>query len=277
MRQVLMLFALVLLLPAVPAQAQWTETDVPQTFWLEAGGFRVSAETTLRLGGAVGPGSDIVFERDLQVPGSTTQGYLGGFWRLGRRHQVSLNWTRVKREGERVTADEEIRWGDEVFRVGAQVQGTNDSDFLSGVYRFALVKNDKFEVGPALGLGYVWVSAGLRGQAGVGIGGDELVQDIEVQSTVGSITGDLGGYLYWWPGERWLVRSDARYIFASFEESEASVTEARVSLTWYAWRQVGFGAQYTYTRFRYDRGLLVTSLSGEYKYDGLQFLVNFAF
>ena len=173
--------------------------------------------------------------------------------------------------------DEEIRWGDEVFRVGAEVQGKNDSDFLSGVYRFALVKNERFEVGPAIGLGYVWITAGLQGQAGVADGSGPIVRDVDVQTTVGSITGDLGGYLYWWPGERWLVRGDARYIFASFEESEASVTEARASLTWYPWRQVGFGAQYTFTRFKYDRDLLVTELSGRYQYDGLQILVNVAF
>ena len=266
-----------LLLPAVSAQAQWAETDVPQTFWVEIGGFRVSAETTLRLSGGGEAGDQVNFEQDLSVPGSTTQGYLEAFWRPARRHQMSLNWTRVKRNGEPRILDEEIHWGDAVFRVGAEVQGTNDSDFLSGVYRFALIKNDKFEVGPALGLGYVWISAGLSGQVGVGIGGDEFVRNVDLQSTVGSITGDLGGYLYWWAGERWLVRSDARYIFASFEESEASVTEARASLTWYPWRQVGFGAQYTFTRFRYDRGLLVRSLSGEYKYDGLQLLVNVAF
>jgi hypothetical protein len=173
--------------------------------------------------------------------------------------------------------DEEVKWGDEVFHVGAEVQGTTDSDFLSGVYRFALFKNEKLEVGPALGLGYVSITAGLRGEAGLGIGDDDIVRDIEVQKSVGSITGDLGGYLYWWPGRRFLVRGDARYILASFEESEAAVTEARVSLTWYPWRQVGFGAQYAYTKFRYDRDLLITDLSGTYQYDGLQVLVNFAF
>jgi hypothetical protein len=175
-----------------------------------------------------------------------------------------------------LTLDEEIHWGDEVFRVGAEVQGTNDSDFLSGVYRFALVKNEKVEIGPAIGLGYVWITAGMRGQAGVGMGDDEAIRDIEVEQTASSITGDLGGYLYWWPGRRWLVRGDARYIVASFEDSEGAVTEARASLTWYPWRQVGFGLQYTYTKFRYDRDLLVTDLSGLYQYDGVQFLVSFA-
>jgi hypothetical protein len=112
---------------------------------------------------------------------------------------------------------------------------------------------------------------------GAGIGDEAAVAEVNVSRTASSITGDLGGYLHWWPGRRWLVRSDARYIFASFEESEASVTEARASLTWYPWRQVGFGLQYTYTKFRYDRDLLITDLSGLYQYDGLQIFANFAF
>ena len=94
------LLALAVSLPAGPALAQETDTDVPQTFWFEVGGFRAASSTNLRLNGSV-PGDDLNLERDLSLPSTTTQAYLEGFWRLGRRHQVSVNWTRIKRDGER--------------------------------------------------------------------------------------------------------------------------------------------------------------------------------
>jgi len=62
------LLALTLLLPAVSAQARWAETDVPQTFWVEIGGFRVSAETTLRLSGGGEPGDQVNFEAGPERP-----------------------------------------------------------------------------------------------------------------------------------------------------------------------------------------------------------------
>jgi hypothetical protein len=190
---------------------------------------------------------------------------------------VSLNWQRIKRDGGSITLDEDIEWGDDVFRVGAEVKGATDSDFLSGVYRFALYKNEKLEVGPAIGLGHVWITAGLTGQAGIAGGEDEVVRDVRVEGKASSITGDIGGYFYWWPGRRFLVRGDARYIAIGLDDADAAITEARTSLTWYPWSQVGIGAQYAYTKLRYDRDLLVTELGGVLQYDGLQILVSLAF
>lgn len=265
--------AFAVVLPAGEALAQETDTDVPQTVWLEVGGFRVSSSTRFRLSGSA-PGDDVDFERDLEIPSSTTQGYLEAFWRLGRRHQVSANWTRIRRDGGRITLDDDIEWGDEVFPVGVAVSGTNDSDFLSGAYRFSLFKNEKFEVGPAIGIGHVWIDASLTGQVQVG---DGLSGERTVTGSVSSITGDVGAFFYWWPGQRFLARGDARYIAVGLDGADAAITEGRASLTWYPWRKVGIGAQYAYTRLEYTRDLLDTNLGGNYQYDGLQVLLSVAF
>ena len=60
--------ALAFALPAGQVAAQETDTDVPQRFWLEVGGFRATTQTNLRLNGA-DPGDDVNFERDLNLPG----------------------------------------------------------------------------------------------------------------------------------------------------------------------------------------------------------------
>ena len=268
--------ALALLLPAADVLAQEPDTDVPQKFWFEIGGFRVASNTDVSLGGALA-GDDVSFERDLDIPSNTTQAYFEVFWRLGRRHQVSANWTRVKRTGDRVLLDEEIVWGDYTFGVGADVQGTNDTDFLSGVYRFALFKSEKFEIGPAIGLGHIWIDASLTGEARLSAGEDELVRSVESQGSVSTITGDIGGYARWWPGRRFLARGDFRYIAVGLDDADAAITEGRASLTWYPWRQVGFGAQYSYTKMRFDRARLASRLGGTIQYDGLQVLVSVAF
>ncbi len=268
--------ALALLLPGAAVLAQETDTDVPQKFWFEVGGFRVNTQTNLRLSGG-NPGDDVSFERDLNLPGNTTQGYLEAFWRPWNRHQFSVNWTRVKRDGGSVTLQEDIQWGDDIFMVGAEVRGSTDSDFISGAYRWSLYKNEKFEIGPAIGLGYVWITAGITGAAGIAGGGDELVRDISAEGKASSITGDIGGFFYWWPGKRWMARGDFRYIAASFDESDAAITEGRASITWYPWSQVGVGAQYTYVKLDYQRDLLVTELGGTLQYDGVQILVSVAF
>ncbi len=143
--------------------------------------------------------------------------------------------------------------------------------------RRLLFKNETLEIGPALGFGYAWITTTLRGEAGIGAPGESEPTEIDVTSAEETITGDIGGYLYWWPGRRWLVRSEFRYFTLVLEEADAGITEGRASLTWYAWRNVGFSVQYLYTRFRYDRKRSSAGLDGTYRYDGLQLLVNAAF
>ena len=267
------LLALAVSLPAGQALAQETDTDVSQTLWFEIGGFRVASSTNFRLSGSQ-PGDDVDLERDLNLPNSTTQAYLEAFWRLGRRHQVSVNWTRVKRNGERAAIQEDIEWGDVVFPVGIETSGTNDSDFISGAYRFSLFKNEKFEIGPAIGIGHVWIDASLTGRVQIG---EELSGERTVTGTASSITGDIGGFFYWWPSRRWMARGDLRYIAVGLDNADAAIAEGRASITWYPWRQDGIGAQYAYTKLEYTRDFVVTELGGALQYDGLQVLVSVAF
>jgi hypothetical protein len=267
---------LALLCPPGAALAQEMDTDVPQKLWFEIGGFRVASQTDLRLNGVL-PGDNVSLERDLNLSKNTNRVYLESFWRPGRRHQVSLNWTVVKRDGGGITLGREIQWGDDVFRVGTEVGVTNDTNFLSGVYRFALYKNEKFEIGPALGLGHIWITATISGQAGIAGEEEELVREVAAEAKASSITGNIGGYFYWWPGRRFLARGDLRYIAVGLDNADAAIGEGRASLTWYPWSQVGIGAQYSYTKLRYDRDRQITELGGTIQYDGFQILVSVAF
>lgn len=266
-------FALGLWLPATGGQAQETNTDVPQAFWVEIGGFRVSSDTNLILNGSR-PGDDVDFERDFDIPTNTTQAYMEVFYRPWNRHQFSLNWTRVQRDGPQVILEDDIEWGDSTFPVGVQVSASNDTDFLSGAYRWSVYKNDTFEIGPALGIGYIWIDASLTGQVAVG---DEVSEVRTVTGSATSITGDIGGFFYWWPGRRWMARGDLRYIAVGFDTGDASVTEGRASVTWYPWRQFGIGVQYSYTRLEYARDVIITELGGAIQYDGLQIMASVAF
>lgn len=247
-------------------------TDVPDRFLLEIGGFNVNADTKLRLSSERLPGGTIDFEQDLDLPDVAQRGYLDAYWRAGRRHLLNISLSRLHREGPGRTFSRDIAWGDTVFPIGVRLIGRVDADHLSGAYRFAAFRNERIEVGPALGFGYLWLTAGLRAE-GTGQEGVALERD----STTGSVTGDLGAFLQWWAAKRLSVRGDLRYIIVKPERAEASVTEGRAGLVYYPWPKVGFGAQYSYTKFRYDRQIVSTELSGSFRYSGAQVLASFAF
>jgi hypothetical protein len=87
----------------------------------------------------------------------------------------------------------------------------------------------------------------------------------------------LAADVNWWIGRRVYARGDARYILVKPENSTQSITEARASLTWYAWQHFGIGGQFLYNKFRFDRSILSTDLGGSYRYQGVQVLVSTAF
>jgi hypothetical protein len=255
---------------ATAGQAQ-TTTDVPDRFRLEVGGFRISADTKLTLN-RNGVSNTVDFESELGLNQNSFRAYVEGYWRAGRRHLVSVSYQRLNRETGEKVLERTIEWGGQTFPVGATAQAFTHSDYISGAYRFALHRSDRFEIGPAVGIGFLKMSAGISAQ-GTGAEG----RDLDASAGMDTPTGDLGAYAYFWPARRVLVRTDFRYIFVKPENAEASVTEARGSVLWHPVRQLGVGLQYSFSNFRYDRDIVDTSLGGSTKFYGGQLVVSYAF
>ena len=263
-----MLSAAALLL-AGPALAQ-TSTDVPDRFRLEVGGFRIGSATELSFDRS--GGSRVDFE-SLNLPDNATRAYIEGFWRPWRRHQFSLSWYRNNRGGDPKTVERQFTWGDEVITVGSTITADVGSNYLSGVYRFAAYKNDVFEVGPSIGIGRLSIDAAISGEISVSSTTGGASRSFEQSRSLAQMTGDLGGYLYWWPIPRLLVRGEMRYILVKPGDAEASVAEGRAAVLYHPWRNLGFGLQYTYSKFRYDREVLSSELGGSLRHSGGQLVI----
>jgi hypothetical protein len=249
--------------------------DVPDHFRIEVGGFRIGSDTQLETAGAGGR-PPVDFE-GLNVPDTATRFYIEGFWRPWRRHQFSLSWYNNDRDGDPKTVERDFAWGDRVITAGATVQAHVGSSYVSGVYRFAAYKNDKFEIGPSIGIGHLSLDAGISGQGSVTSGGVTTTEPFDESRSIGQITGDVGGYFYWWPARRLMVRADMRYIIVKPGDSEASVTDGRASAVYHFTRTLGVGLQYVYTKFRYDRDALSSELGGSLRYQGGQLVLSAAF
>lgn len=258
------------------AQPAASYSDVPDRFRVEVGGFRIGSDTELTFNTSGGPNAPVRFE-SLDLPENTTRGYIEGFWRPWRRHQFSLSFYRNNREGDPTVVERDIVWGDRVITTGATVTARAHSDYLSGAYRFAAYKNDRFEIGPSVGIGRLSLEAGIRGQGGAAGQAANASVPFDISRTLSQPTGDLGGYLYWWPIPRLLIRGDMRYILVKPENSEASVTDGRAAAIYHPWRNFGVGLQYTYTKFRYERDILSRDLGGHLRYSGGQLVVSGAF
>jgi len=265
---------------AVPAFAQSTLAwnGLTDRFQIDAGYFGITSDTTLRLSGGSIVGNEVNFERDLGVDKNTNTFWVDGTWRVGRRHTVKLGFTRLSRDRSDYQLQRDINWGGLVYSAGLKVTPTTGSNIFGGYYRFALVRKDRFEIGPAVGLGHLSISAGIRANGtATGPGGSTNQTLLDRSASTGSITGAVGGYTSGWVTKRLLAQGDFLYIKVNPGDSKASVTDWRIGANYYFFRNAGLGIQYKYDRYRYDRSILATELGGEVTYKGTQVFASFRF
>lgn len=245
---------------------------VPDRFRIDLGGFRISnsAELTLK---APDPASSIDFEEDLALPTSGFRAFVDLYWRPFQRHQLNFSYARMGRDGLATTLGRDLTWGDYVFESAGAAQGSTKIDYIAGQYRFALVRNDRFEAGPVLGGGYLRVTASIVGEA-TKDGTDAGVATVESETK--QLGFNLGAYFAAWPTRRLQLRGDLAYMKFSPGESDASLMDGRATLTFFPWRRIGFGAGYKYNKLRYDRAPLELNLGGTYRYHGFLAEVSFA-
>jgi len=265
------------LLPSsVLAQSTETWNGLPDRFKIDTGYFRIDAHTVLRFNGPQGGGGDVAFEDDLGIPSNADTFWVDATWRLARRHQLELSYTRLSRDQPTHTLTRDFQWGGQTYNTGLTANSHTGSDILGGYYRFALVRNERFEIGPTVGLGYFWIRAGIRATGQVTVpGGNAGDRTLDTSASKGSVTGAVGGYASAWPAKRLAVRADYLYIKVSPGNADASVTDWRIGSDYYFARHVGVGVQYKYNKYRYEREAFSTSLGGEARFQGFQVFASF--
>ena len=262
--------------PAFAQTSSSTWNGLSDRFQIDTGYFRISANTVLRYNGAQGSG-DIDVEKDLGVNKDADTFWLDATWRVGRRHQLKLAYTKLDRQRGDYTLQRDFTWGGQTYNAGLSASTSTGSDILGGYYRFALVRNDRYEIGPTVGVGYLSLNARIEATGTVsGPGGSES-RSLDERASTGSMTGAVGGYAQAWPAKRLALYADFLYIKVSPGDSEASVTDWRAGANYYFTRNVGLGAQYKHYKYSYDRGVLVSKLGGEITYEGGQVFLSFLF
>jgi hypothetical protein len=259
--------------PAFAQTSYDTWNGLPDRFKVDAGYFNIDSNVILRLNGPEGASGEVDFENDLGLDEGDHTFWLEGTWRIAPRHKVKLSFTRLSRERSGKTLEREFIWDGETYNAGLTASSSNGSDILGAYYRFALVHNDRYEIGPTIGVGYLSLDAGIRATGII----NGQTRTLDKSGSTGSITGAVGGYADAWVTEKLAVHGDFLYIKISPGDDEASVTDWRLAADYYFYRSIGLGVQYKYNQYSYDRGILASKLGGEITYQGPQVYLSYLF
>lgn len=212
---------------------------------------------------ANGTGTDIDAEDDLGLDRSKFEPRFAARWRPGRRHELEVGYQFARRASTRVL-DRDITFGDSTYQLGATVNSNLNTDEASLIYRFAFHTRPRREVGLSVGLGALFLNAGL---AAVGSGGS--VQFTQSQRLTGPL-GSLGLYGRFLSGDRWWWEAEARYVQVSIDRFTARVVGGGGAVRYAAFSKVLLEAGYGLTGVQVDmdavRSSGLGSRSGRIKY-----------
>ena len=273
MKRIILALGLALMVAPAWAQPASPPTAEEHKFQIDVGYFNLKADTVLKYSGPEGTAGEVNFERDLGQDHTVNTFWLDSTWRVARRHQLKLGYTQLSRETPNHTLQRDFVWGGQTYTAGLTTDATISAKVVGGYYRFAIVRNEKFEVGPALGIGYLTLEAGIKATGTVG----GQSRTLDHSASTGAVTGALGGYAIATPVKNLALQGDFLYIKVTPNNESASVTDWRLVADYFFSRSVGLGAQYKYYKYTQARGVASTSLGGEFTVQGVQAFLTLRF
>jgi hypothetical protein len=191
---------------------------------------------------------------------------------LGGNHQgVSLDFYSLNRSHER-SLSQAISYRGTTYEASASVRGKLDFDFGSAAWRWWFGEgSDVFGVG--LGAAYYQVNASISGQATVN----------DITESAASSTRDNA----WAPmlqlgwrhafNDQWRVYLDASGVKKNGGRLNGHIYNAALGVTWYPWENLGFGAEYGYSRIMLNQHKSRYNARLDMKLDGPSLFVKLRF
>jgi len=265
---------------ATPAAAQ-SYADVKgmdERFSLDLGGFFQDFTTTLRLDSAtLGNGTTIDFERDLGQDSKKTSFRTQGYWRFGRHGRFDFGLlTYVRSASHTITKD--IQFGDHVYRAGATVDSRFSVTEVDAYYAYSFVNTGQLELGAKLGISALFHTTSIEGSGSIsGPGGtvssNRAVDDRTFVAPIPAI-GVYARYTLL-PG-LWISGQLRGLPTVTISGYSGSMIDTGGFISWYPWKNVGFGGGYAYTKITAGHDAN-PAISVDYSYSGLTAYLSLAF
>jgi len=251
--------AVLLLSVATPAAAQRGYEPLFDKFNLRLEGSWIATSTSMRLDSELlGRGTELDFEDDLDLDGSSTIPSLAFDWQIAKRHKLGVRWQDLGRDSTS-QALEEINWGDEVIPVNANITLSFDiTQYFVDYAYFPWVK-ENWAAGFGLGVRVMEMSATLAWEE----------EDLE-GSTEAQGTGPLP-YLYFEYrrlfSDNWRFVAGLGWLQVKVEDIDGGQWVGRAGIEYLLGEHWGFGAAFNLATIDVDWKGLETP-SGESLYTG---------
>jgi hypothetical protein len=251
---------------------------VSNRFLVAVGAYVVNFDTQARLDSSEGDiGTGIDLEDDLNLNRDQIDLRMDGVYRLGQRSRLDFGYLFLGRDSFNVL-EEAIEYGDINFDVGAEVATRFDTEVIRFGYNYAFVDRPRVVAGFTAGLSTFIFDLGLFGEGTIDGEEDgaegELV--FEAQDLIAPVP-MLGLHLVYSIAPRLAFRTQAYAFYLNTDDWVAQLSELKLGLDYYAWKNVGVGLGYDLVNMSYTDEDDAKEFKVSYKYDGLMAYVSFYF
>jgi len=191
---------------------------------------------------------------------------------VGDSQGFSVDYYSVNRENTK-SLSRGISYNGNDYNADASVRGKLNFDFGSAAYRWWFGQgNDVFGLG--LGAAYYRVHAGISGQAS--LNGDVLGQaSSSTTDSAWAPTLQLGWRHAF--NDQWRMYIDAAGVKKNGGKLNGHIVNAALGVEWFPWKNVGMGAEYSYSRIVLHQRKHDYNANLDMKLDGPSLFVRFRF
>ncbi len=221
------------------------------TFSGRIGGYITEFDTELTADGENEEGTRLDVKRDLGLDESNTIAIVGLTWRPFDKHEFGFNYYQDDAEASRQNSRRFVFDGT-TYETNSTIRSEFDLDAYEGYYVYWAVSNERWALGPRLGL--IWYDMSLS----VSLEADANGNPIAGGSVSDSVDADLpaptiGGSWRWVPGGGdWRVSADAGYFSVDVNDIDADITFGRIGVEWFPWESTGISLDYTARKIEAD-------------------------
>jgi hypothetical protein len=232
------LFALAFALP-VELRAEDAETEGRKFNFRDivfrVGWYSISSNTVVRLDGNNGNlGTTLSLENDLNLDDekSTFYGAIG--WRLSGRHYMEVEHFRLARSGLQ-TLTAEIKFGDDVFEIGAKVDSYFDTRVTRVSYAYLVHDSRKYAVALSAGLHLTDLSMGITELSTQFAVENVEIAEVTVPLPVIGVTGA------WRINDKWFLFGRAQVFRLEIADYKGHLDHFSAKLEYSAFKHFGIG------------------------------------
>lgn len=227
---------------ATSASAQALE----DRYWFEASAFKPNIDTHVKISSKNGAiGTDIGLESDLNLADRETLPSFVAGARLGSRWAITGEYFSLDREGNAgLTRD--ITFDDVVYPAGVAVASSFDTAVYRMTVAYSFIRNDRAEVGVAVGAHVTQFDFVLDGEAHIG---GAAIQATRRERDALAPLPTVGLYAGYRITPKLSIGGRVDYMSLGVGDYDGQLTNAQATVTYRLFKNVGVGAAYRYVDY----------------------------